>query len=51
MRQFLCLCFLIVIFGVTCYVVFFNPDDPNQIPFVTSYDETLTFWSSDFHVR
>jgi hypothetical protein len=51
MRQFIFICFLFAIFGIACYVVFFHGEDENQVLYFSEYDNVITFWSNDFHIR
>jgi hypothetical protein len=51
MRHFMFICFLFVIFGIGCYVVFFHGEDENPVTYFKEYDNVITFWSNDFHIR
>jgi hypothetical protein len=51
MRHFILICFLFVTFGISCYVVFFHEEDEDQVTDLIQYDNVITFWSNDFHIR
>jgi hypothetical protein len=51
MRHFMFVCFLFVIFGISCYVIFFHGEDEDQLTYFNEYDNVITFWSNDYHIR
>ncbi len=51
MRHFIFPCALFVMVGIICYLIFFDDEYENQFIDLRQYDNVITFWSNDFHIR
>jgi hypothetical protein len=47
--MFICFLFVVVVIGFS--LIFFLGDDENALLDINEYDDKITFWSNDYHIR
>jgi hypothetical protein len=51
MRHCVLQCILFLTFGIVCYLLFIYEGNDNKLPDAIQYNDTITFWSNDYHIR
>jgi hypothetical protein len=45
------ICVFCIVFGIGFILIFFHRDDEKVLSDLNEYDDKITFWSNDFHIR